>query len=184
MSKKITVMWFILAAITGTALFHTSQTVQAKRKELYQLNKQIKSEEEAYRVLAAEWSHLNRPERLELLAAEYLGFNQKDHGKYLGNSSGFQLTEASNPSLLLQSRPALSKTIHAAKEKMPRILKMRPARKPFPKQLQIDVSRSAIPSQTPDIPSQTNVKITPKKTSSTRPKHEKFSDILRSLEGF
>lgn len=63
---------FALAAIAGAALLHTSQRVQHAEDRLSNLRADIAREQDAIRVLKAEWEYLNRPERLEKLAAEFL----------------------------------------------------------------------------------------------------------------
>lgn len=61
-----------VAAAAGTALFWTSQNVQQREAELRQLRQALMHEQKTIRVLEAEWSYLNRPARLEALAAQYL----------------------------------------------------------------------------------------------------------------
>jgi len=70
--RKSTLLWLVLAAFCGTVLFHTSQKVHDEREKLAALDVSIGKEEESLRVLNAEWSYLNQPERLEKLARTYL----------------------------------------------------------------------------------------------------------------
>lgn len=70
--SKMAVLWLLLAVICGTVLFHTSQSVQEGQAEIAALKRQIGAEEEALKILRAEWSYLNQPARLEKLAAEHL----------------------------------------------------------------------------------------------------------------
>ncbi len=70
--RKSTFLWLVLAAFCGTALFHTSQKVHDERNRLAALNTSIAHEKESIRVLNAEWSYLNNPQRLETLAKTYL----------------------------------------------------------------------------------------------------------------
>lgn len=63
---------FALAALSGAVLLHTSQSVQHAENRLEILRSSIAHEQEQVRVLRAEWESLNRPERLERLAKEYL----------------------------------------------------------------------------------------------------------------
>lgn len=60
-------------AILGTsaALFHISYGVETLEDRLAGLNRQIVAEQEAIRVLRAEWAYLNRPDRLADLAAAH-----------------------------------------------------------------------------------------------------------------
>ena len=61
-----------LAGIAGFWLFQTSQNVQQAEHQLRGLKAQLSKEQEAMRVLEAEWDYLNRPDRLEELARQYL----------------------------------------------------------------------------------------------------------------
>ncbi len=70
--RKSTLLWLVLAAFCGTALFHTSQKVHDERNKLAALNASIANEKESIRVLNAEWGYLNNPQRLETLAKTYL----------------------------------------------------------------------------------------------------------------
>lgn len=65
-------MALFLALVSGAALFWVSQQVQQVEREQRQLQNQVMQEEEALRVLRAEWDYLNNPERLEALANKYL----------------------------------------------------------------------------------------------------------------
>ncbi len=68
--KYLTV--FVLAGLSGGLLLQTSQSVQQAEDELRRLEKSVDNERETIRVLHAEWAHLNRPDRLESLAGQYL----------------------------------------------------------------------------------------------------------------
>ena len=70
--KLRTFVVFALAALSGVALLHTSQRVQHAEEVLAGLQSELGHEEETMRVLRAEWEYLNRPERLERLATEFL----------------------------------------------------------------------------------------------------------------
>jgi hypothetical protein len=68
----MTFLWLFLAAVCGAVLFHTSQQVTDGRNRLATLNEDVRKEDETIRVLQAEWSYLNQPDRLEKLSKEYL----------------------------------------------------------------------------------------------------------------
>lgn len=70
--RKATIFWLGMAVVCGTVLFHTSQEASDGRQRLRGLEREMLREEESLRVLRAEWSYLNQPERLEKLARQYL----------------------------------------------------------------------------------------------------------------
>lgn len=72
MTGRMTILWIGLAVLVGIALFQVKYEVQSLEDELRQLNADILHEQEQIHVLRAEWAHLNRPQRLEALAARYL----------------------------------------------------------------------------------------------------------------
>ncbi|MCB9991919.1 MAG: hypothetical protein H6867_11230 [Rhodospirillales bacterium] len=63
------------AVAAGALLFWTSQHVQQAEDRLAGMTQAVQSEQQSIRVLDAEWDYLNRPDRLEALAAEYLGLS-------------------------------------------------------------------------------------------------------------
>lgn len=70
--KPRTFVIFAVAGLLGAALLNTSQNVQHAEERLEQLQHSAQREEEKIRMLKAEWEALNRPERLERLADEFL----------------------------------------------------------------------------------------------------------------
>jgi cell division protein FtsL len=70
--SKFAILWLCCAMMTGALLFKTSQHVTDGRQRLENITAEMRSEEDTLRVLQAEWSYLNQPERLEKLAAQYL----------------------------------------------------------------------------------------------------------------
>lgn len=70
--KLSTIATFVLATFLGSSLFWVSQQVQMLEREQRGIKAQILSEQEGMRVLNAEWDYLNRPDRIEALAAKYL----------------------------------------------------------------------------------------------------------------
>lgn len=63
---------YALAASAGVALLHTSQNVQRAEEKTAALRAEILREQERIQMLKAEWAHLNRPDRLENMAKEFL----------------------------------------------------------------------------------------------------------------
>ena len=64
---------FLLVCASAGILMGVSQKVQRAERELVRLELSIVREQEAQKVLQAEWGFLNRPERIEALAIQYLG---------------------------------------------------------------------------------------------------------------
>lgn len=60
-------------ALSGWVLLYTSQSVQKSRAELAGVEREIAREKTRIGVLEGEWSYLNSPERLDVLARKYLG---------------------------------------------------------------------------------------------------------------
>ena len=70
--RRSAVLWFMIATCLGVALFMLKHEVQRREEQLAQLHRQILSSQEAIHVLEAEWSYLNRPDRLEALVRRHL----------------------------------------------------------------------------------------------------------------
>ncbi|MBI07300.1 MAG: hypothetical protein CMM54_10010 [Rhodospirillaceae bacterium] len=66
------ILWIGLPAIVTIALLMVSYEVQTLENELERLERHTITQQEKIHVLNAEWSHLNRPERLARLASKYL----------------------------------------------------------------------------------------------------------------
>jgi hypothetical protein len=67
-------MWIPLAIGVGVSMFLLKYEVQALEDELVAKQTQVVRDRAAIRVLEAEWTYLNDPERLRELSAQYLGF--------------------------------------------------------------------------------------------------------------
>lgn len=67
MMRRSTTLWLILATCAGITLFVIKHEVQEREDRLNTLHAEILANQEAIQVLKAEWSYLNRPERLQRL---------------------------------------------------------------------------------------------------------------------
>lgn len=66
--KKIgPAIWIVLLTVTLTILYQIKHQVREIHKDINHLHKQMAEEEETLHILRAEWSYLNRPERLASL---------------------------------------------------------------------------------------------------------------------
>ena len=70
--RRSTIIWFLIATCVGVALFLLKYEVQNKEDQLAALHRGILADQEAIHVLEAEWSYLNRPDRLEALVRRHL----------------------------------------------------------------------------------------------------------------
>ena len=98
--KKVrgrTVGVFFVAALSGAALLHVSQNVQQVEGELAGVKASYRSEREAIHVLNAEWAYLNSPERLEVLAGEYLDLGAPGEGQMVPKAVGLPISTIVKP---------------------------------------------------------------------------------------
>ena len=72
MIRPALILWIGLPAIVTIALLLVSYQVQRLENELERLESTAMAQQEEIHVLNAEWSYLNRPERLARLAARHL----------------------------------------------------------------------------------------------------------------
>lgn len=66
--------WLALTVAVGAGLFMLKYKVQDLEHDLVSKQAQIQRDRSAIRVLQAEWTYLNDPNRLRRLSEEYLGF--------------------------------------------------------------------------------------------------------------
>lgn len=76
MNRAVGAIWLVLIAGLVTGLFHFKQEVQLLERRLAAIDKTAADDRRAIGVLEAEWTYLNRPERLARLAKRYLRLQQ------------------------------------------------------------------------------------------------------------
>lgn len=101
---------FGLAALSGALLLHTSQSVQVAEEKLHDLQADAQREQDAIRMLKAEWAYLNSPERLEVLAKKYTNLVPPDPQ---------QITDSLPAAAQDQTMPGSYIEINAASSAMP-----------------------------------------------------------------
>lgn len=78
---RLTIMSFVLAACASVLLYNTSYKVQALKTTQRSLDADIVAEQNAIRVLQAEWAYLAEPSRIERLAGTHLAMKKIDSAK-------------------------------------------------------------------------------------------------------
>lgn len=66
------VLWVMAVAASAFGLYLVKYRVQAVREEITETARLLEEERESLHVVAAEWSYLTRPERIQQLAEKHL----------------------------------------------------------------------------------------------------------------
>jgi cell division protein FtsL len=66
------VVWIMVVACSAFGLYSVKFKVQTLRTQIAEASQQLERERESMNVVAAEWAYLNRPDRIQKLAATYL----------------------------------------------------------------------------------------------------------------
>jgi len=72
MNRPATLLWLGITVALAFGVFVVSYEVRNMEEERDVLTRSITANQQAIHVLEAEWSYLNRPERLQMLAARHL----------------------------------------------------------------------------------------------------------------
>ena len=78
MFRPAMILIVLLAGSIGLTLFVVKYQVQDFEGELVEYNRALSDNRQAIHVLKAEWSYLNEPSRLKILAERYLGMTAID----------------------------------------------------------------------------------------------------------
>jgi len=73
MTRLGTVFWLVLVLVAGFTTFKVKYAIQDTEDELNRVRRQTTAEQQEIRVLTAEWTYLNQPERLSELNRRFLG---------------------------------------------------------------------------------------------------------------
>jgi len=104
---------------TGAALMIVSHKAHFLQKKIARTQMAIEENLDAIRILEAEWAYLNNPERLEILATQYLDLEAPAHEQLVSDFSFLPEPAISEPDSPLMS--VIQKPV------MPRSLDMREA---------------------------------------------------------
>ena len=72
MIRLSSIIWVVVIALSAFGLYSVKFKVQTLRTQIAQVGQQLEAERESANVVAAEWTYLNRPDRLQKLAATHL----------------------------------------------------------------------------------------------------------------
>jgi len=72
MNRLSTLVWMVVIVVASFMLYKVKYQVQAIKTQVAETERELEQEKQAMHVVAAEWAYLNRPERLQKLAAKYL----------------------------------------------------------------------------------------------------------------
>jgi hypothetical protein len=73
MNRLGALVWLLLVVLAGFATFKAKYAVQDLEDQLHRVRKETIAEQQEIRVLNAEWTYLNQPERLTELNRRFLG---------------------------------------------------------------------------------------------------------------
>jgi len=82
--RPSTIIWMVLWVVAAFGLYMVKYKVQAVRTEVASAERQLREEKKNLHVMTAEWTYLNRPERLRQLSAKYLDIKPM-HGNQLAD---------------------------------------------------------------------------------------------------
>ncbi|MDB5393842.1 MAG: hypothetical protein JWM91_1348 [Rhodospirillales bacterium] len=72
MIRITTLLWVALLFVAGGTVMHVSYQVRHVERHLSQLARDTRQEQDAIRILSAEWDTLNDPQRIDALAKRHL----------------------------------------------------------------------------------------------------------------
>lgn len=78
-----TLVAFVLLIVLGCGVYNVANRYEKSEKKLNAVNSKIAGEEEAIRVLQAEWTFLTSPDRLERISQEFLQLQAIDGSQYV-----------------------------------------------------------------------------------------------------
>ncbi len=83
MIRIVNIVVLAITVMFAFGLYKLKYNTSISEDQLVQLQRDIEQEQRALRVLKAEWSHLNRPERIQALAVKHLALKPLDPGQIL-----------------------------------------------------------------------------------------------------
>jgi hypothetical protein len=93
--RPSSIMWIMVWVVAAFGLYMVKYKVQAIKVEVASAEKHLHEEQKNLHVLMAEWTFLNRPERLRQLSAKYLEVKPL-HSQQVADFSSFPYRRADN----------------------------------------------------------------------------------------
>lgn len=112
--RKSTSLWLVLAACCGAVFFQVSQKIHDRRETIAAVNRKIVEEEESIRLLQAEWSYLNQPDRLESLSRKYLGLSPLKGSQFVALEEITERGAGPLPEALAKAAAAAQEAVHGS----------------------------------------------------------------------
>jgi hypothetical protein len=78
MLRFSSIVWMIAVAFAASGLYMVKYRVQFLHERVEHAERSLREQKEAIHVLDAEWTYLNRPERLRRLSEKYLSLQPAD----------------------------------------------------------------------------------------------------------
>jgi hypothetical protein len=128
MMRLSMILWIVLTAAIGTALFHIKHVVQEMDDELARLNRAIAQEHRDTHILRAEWNYHNQPRLLQELAHRHLDLQpmkpaqmsrlsdlpRRDPAPSQGPGAALATAQTPRPGARPAEAPAASRAVAAA----------------------------------------------------------------------
>lgn len=109
MIRIVNIVVLAITVMFAFGLYKLKYNTSISEDQLVQLQHDIEQEQRALRVLKAEWSHLNRPERIQALAARHLELKPLDPSQILEfKDIPFSPVDLDNERISQQSIPGRS----------------------------------------------------------------------------
>ena len=107
MIRIVNIVALAITVMFAFGLYKLKYNTSISEDQLVQLQRDIAQEQRALRVLKAEWSYLNRPERIQALAAKHLELEPLDPGQILEiKDIPFSPVDLDNERISQESMPA------------------------------------------------------------------------------
>jgi len=113
MTFRLTVFWLFMGVLAAFGLYNVKYRVQELKVEVAQAETQLREEKKNLHVLEAEWTYLNRPDRLRQLSSKFLDLKPAQ-GAQLGDVAALPVGPIEPTTLSSNDRVPLKKGVTLA----------------------------------------------------------------------